>query len=349
MKRLLAGLLGLAAIAALFMNAPATAQGMAEGLRLCTQVLLPSLLPFMIVVSFLSLSGGLLLPARLLSPLFRLLRLPNALRDVWLASFLGGYPTGAHTLGTLVQQGLLPREQAGKMLRCCLNPGPAFLVLAVGQSMLGSRQIGGLLLLSQAISSLLLCALLCRGAKRGDGGAPAKRLDSLSDAFVAAVSGASAAMLTVFAFVLAFSVVFSLLDAFDPRLKPLAAILEVTLGCAAAAELGGKTGLLLVAFFLGFGGFSVGFQVLALARQASIPTKGFWSARLLGGLLNAGVFRLLLFFDKTAVSTLATRTPPVAVYSSDRLLGAVCIAAMLLISLKKLEAPVIKSRRQNAG
>ena len=302
----------------------------------------------MIAVSFLSLSGGLLLPARLLSPLFRLLRLPDALRDVWLASFLGGYPTGAHTLATLAQQGLLPREQAGRMLRCCVNPGPAFLVLAVGQSMLGSRQIGGLLLLSQGISSLLLCALLCRGGgfRNGSGdSAPARRLDSLSDAFVTAVSGASAAILTVFAFVLAFSAVFSLLDAFDPRLKPLAAVLEVTLGCATAAELGGKTGLLLAAFFLGFGGFSVGFQVLALARQASIPTKGFWSARLLGGLLNAGVFRLLLFFDKTAVATLAAHAPPVAVYSSDRLLGAVCIAAMLLISLKKLEAPVIKSRR----
>ncbi len=344
MKRLLAALLGLAAIAALFINAPAAARGIAEGLRLCTQVLLPSLLPFMIAVSFLSLSGGLLWPAKLLSPLFKLLRLPDTLRDVWLASFLGGYPTGAHTLATLTQQGLLPRDAAGRMLRCCVNPGPAFLVLAVGQSMLGSRHIGGLLLLSQALSSLLLCALLCRRAPRAMGETAAKRLDSLSDAFVAAVSGASSAMLTVFAFVLTFSVVFSLLDAFDPRLKPLAAILEVTLGCATAAALGGKTGLLLTAFFVGFGGFAVGFQVLALARQASIPTQGFWRGRLMGGLLNAGVFRLLLIFDKTAVATLARHAPPVAVYSSDRLLGAICIAAMLLISLKKLEAPVLKSR-----
>ncbi len=345
MKQLLAGLTGLAAIAALFVKAPAAAQGVAEGVRLCMQVLLPSLLPFMIAVSFLSLSGGLLLPAKLLFPLFKLLGLPNALRDVWLASFLGGYPTGAHTLATLVQQGLMPRETAGRMLRCCVNPGPAFLVLAVGQAMLGSRHIGGLLLLAQVISSLLLCALLCRRERHTAGEVSAKRLPSLSDAFVSAVSGASTAMLTVFAFVLAFSVVFSLLDAFDPRLKPLAAVLEVTLGCAAAAELGGKTGLLLTAFFIGFGGFSVGFQVLALARQAGIPTRGFWPARLLGGLLNSGVFGLLLAFDKTAVATLAKHTPPVAVWSSDRLLGAVCIAAMLLISLKKLEMPAIKSKR----
>lgn len=344
MRRTLAALFGLVGILALFTQPQAAEQGVADGVRLCMQVLLPSLFPFMIVVSFLSLSGGLLLPAKLLSPLFGWLHLPDALRDIWLASFLGGYPTGVHTLATLSQQGLLPRESAGQMLRCCVNPGPAFLVLAVGQSMFGSQHIGGLLLLSQAISSLVLCALLCRSGQKKVS-APPKRIDSLADAFVAAVSGTSSAMLTIFAFVMAFSVVFSILGAFDPRLKPLAAILEVTLGCTTAAQLEGTAGLLLAAFFIGFGGFSVGFQVLALARQATIPTNGFWRARLLAGLLNAGVFRLLLFFDRTAVAAVAENTPPTAIWSYDRLLGAACIAAMLLISLKKLDFPVVKSKR----
>lgn len=345
MKQILAGLMGLAAIAALFTQPQATAQGVAEGVRLCMQVLLPSLFPFMIVVSFLSLSGGLLLPAKMLSPLFRWLRLPDSLRDVWLASFLGGYPTGAHTLATLVRQGLMPRETAGRMLRCCVNPGPAFLLLAVGQSMFRSHHIGTLLLLSQAISSLALSALLCHSRLK-EAPVPAKRLDSLSDAFVTAVSGASSAMLTIFAFVLAFSVAFSLLNVLGPHLKPLAAVLEVTLGCTIAAQLGGMVGLLLSAFFIGFGGFSVGFQVLVLARQAEIPTKGFWRARLFAGALNAGIFRLLLLFDKTAVvAAVADSMPPMPVWSYDRLLGATCIAAMLLISLKKLESPALKSKR----
>lgn len=345
MKRIIAGLIGLVSIAVLFTRSPVAAQGISEGMQICMQVLLPSLFPFMIVVSFLSLSGGLLLPAKLLSPLFRLLRLPDALRDVWLASVLGGYPTGAHTLATLVEQKLMPRDVAGRMLRCCVNPGPAFLILAVGQSMFGSRHIGVLLLISQVISSLILCALLCRSAKKTAPASSTTRLDSLTDAFVAAVSGAASAMLTIFAFVLAFSVIFSLINAIDPRLKPLAAILEVTLGCTAAAQLGGKIGLVLLAFFIGFGGLSVCFQVLALARRASIPTNGFWRARILAGLINAGVFRGLLIFDKTVVSTFAATTPPMAIWSCDRLLGAVCIAAMLLISLKKLEYPIAKIKQ----
>lgn len=345
MKRIIAGLLGLASIAALFMRSPVAAQGIAEGVQLCMQVLLPSLFPFMIVVSFLSLSGGLLLPAKLLAPLFRLLRLPDALCDVWLASFLGGYPTGAHTLATLVEQKLMSRDVAGRMLGCCVNPGPAFLVLAVGQSMFGSRQIGAMLLVSQVLSSLILCAFLCRSSKKAAPASATTRLESLTDAFVSAVSGAASAMLTIFAFVLAFSVIFSLINAFDPRLKPLAAFLEVTLGCTVAAQLGGKIGLMLLAFFIGFGGFSVCFQVLALARQASIPINGFWRARILAGLFNAGVFRVLLLFDKTVVSTFAATTPPMAVWSCDRLLGAVCIAAMILISLKKLEYSAVKIKR----
>ncbi|MFV0497794.1 MAG: hypothetical protein ACK5L0_06495 [Candidatus Fimivivens sp.] len=345
MKQILTGLSGFLVIATLLAHSTVATQGITEGVRLCMQVLLPSLFPFMIITSFLSLSGGLLLPAKLLSPLFRLLRLPDALRDVWLTSFLGGYPTGAHTLTTLVQQKMMPRETAGQMLGCCVNPGPAFLVLAVGRAILGARHIGEMLLISQLISSILLCALLCRSHQKTAPIATRTRLSSLSDAFVCAVSGAATAMLTIFAFVLTFSVIFSLLNAFDPRLKFLTAILEVTLGCTIATQLGGVVGFLLLAFFIGFGGFSVGFQVLALARQASIPTKGFWRTRLLAGLLNAVVFRILLMFDKTAISTIATSMPPMAVWSCDRLLGAVCIAAMLLISFKKVELLAVKIER----
>lgn len=342
MKRWLSCIGGFVMIAALFAKPQAVISGITEGGRLCTQILLPSLFPFMIAVSFLSLSGGLSPPAKLLLPVFKLLHLPNQLCDIWLASFLGGYPTGAHTLAVLTQQGLLSKQAAGQMLRCCINPGPAFLILAVGQSMLGSRQIGVLLLISQVISSLALCTLLCRAKTSKSSPKVKKRLDSLSDAFVTAVTGSSSAMLNILAFVLTFSVLLSLLGTFSPVLKQMGAVLEVTLGCSIAAEIGGKTGLLLMAFFIGFGGVSVCFQVLALARQADITAKGFWWARLLSGLLNAITFRFLLIFDKTAVATIAQNTPPMAIWSADRLLGALCLAAMLLVSLKKFEHSVSK-------
>lgn len=345
MKRLLCCVFGAIIIAALFTKSDAVLIGVQDGCRLCMQVLLPSLFPFMIITSFLSLSGALFLPAKLLSPIFKLLRLPNEMSDVWLASFLGGYPTGAHTLSTLSQQGLLPRHTAGRMLRCCINPGPAFLVLAVGQGMLGSRHIGMLLLISQAISSLVLCALLCHSKKSNALTLTPKRLDSLTAAFVTSVSGAASAMMTIFSFVLTFSVILSLIGSFDERLKVLASIFEVTLGCAAAAQFGGEVGLLLIAFFIGFGGLSVCFQVLSLAQQAGISANGFWRARLLAGVLNAIVFRMLLFFDKTALATLATNSPPLAVWSVDRLLGAACLTAMMLISMKKIEPVSIKFRQ----
>lgn len=337
MKRLLCCVVGLIVIVALFTNSEAVVIGIMDGCRLCMHVLLPSLFPFMIITSFLSLSGVLSLPSKLLIPIFKLLHLPNEMRDIWLASFLGGYPTGAHTLSTLVQQGLLPRHTANWMLRCCINPGPAFLVLAVGQGMLGSQRIGILLLISQAISSLILCTLLCHNKKSNSFTETPKKLGSFTHAFVTSVSGSASAMITIFSYVLTFSVILSLIGSFDDRLKPFSAILEVTLGCTTAAQLGGKIGLLLIAFLIGFGGLSVCFQVLALASKAEISINGFWRARFLAGILNAGIFRILLNLDKTAVTTIAVNSPPMAIWSVDRVLGAACITAMLLISMKKME------------
>ena len=337
MKRSLCLLIGFLSVILLFSNSEAVQQGIFDGGKICLDVLLPSIFPFMIVTSFLSLSGALSLPGKLLQPLFGILGAEKPLAEVWLSSFIGGYPTGAHTLSVMVQQGLLPRKQAERFLRCCVNPGPAFLVLAVGQGMLGSRHIGFLLLLSQLVSSILLCALLCRKNRDSQVDMTVKQPKSISDAFVTAVSGSSGAMINIFAYVLVFAVLLSLLNSYDKRIILVAASFEVTLGCATAAQLGGKAGLLLTAFFIGFGGFSVGFQALSLARQAQIMPTGFWRARLFSGLINAAVFWTILFFDKTAILTMTTNAPPMAVWSVDRLLGAACISAMLLLSFKKIE------------
>lgn len=338
MIRILCFFFGVFAVFALFTQPVAVATGIYEGGQLCLQVLLPSLFPFMIITAFLSLCGALALPAKLLSPLFKLMRLPVQLGEIWLASFIGGYPTGAHTLSVLVEQGYISRQTAPKMLRCCVNPGPAFLVLAVGQGMFGSRHIGVILLLSQLISSLMLCALTCRNKKQGETSRlPKGSTLSCSNAFVTAVSGSASSMINIFAFVLTFSVLLTILNTYDSRLSMIASSLEVTLGCATAARLGDIYGLLLTAFFLGFGGFSVGFQVLSLARQAQIDAENFWRTRLLAGMLNAGILRIMLFFDKSAIATMVVNSRPVAIWSVDRLLGAACLAAMLLISMQKLE------------
>lgn len=320
---------------ALVGRADLVAEGVASGLSVCLDVLLPSLFPFMSLAGFVALSGlgGLVaLPFRPVTR--RLLRLPDELGAVWLAGMAGGYPTGAGTLATLVQGGRLSSGDAARMLSFCINPGPAFVVVAVGRMMFGSTRAGWLLLLSQCFSSLLIGWLAMRGGKPiSASSAPPL---GLADALVTAVKNASFGMLSVCSYVLLFSALSSLIAplAGGGRLSALIiGLLEVTSGCAAAAGLGGRTGILLAAFLISFSGLSVLCQASALALGAGIRPRRVLTIRLAGGLLSGLFTALLLRVFGAALPALSSNVAPLAVVAPRRMLGAVCLACMLLTVL----------------
>ena len=68
----------------------------------------------------------------------RLLRLPDAAAPVLLASMIGGDPTGAQAVLSFTEAGRLEAQDASRLLRCSVNAGPAFVVIAVGERMFGS-------------------------------------------------------------------------------------------------------------------------------------------------------------------------------------------------------------------
>lgn len=100
--------------------------GAREGLQLCLETVIPSLLPFFFLSGAItsSLSGP---PGGLLCFLARLLRIPEEAAGVLIPGFLGGYPVGAKAVEGLYCQGRISYREAGRLLSFCSNPGPAFL------------------------------------------------------------------------------------------------------------------------------------------------------------------------------------------------------------------------------
>lgn len=322
--------------AALFLSGAVTATAVSSALSVCLDSFLPSLFPFMIIASFLSLSGAIRLICRPLYPVMRLLSLPKQTADLWVSSFIGGYPAGAACLCGLYDIGTVSRDDAERLLPCLVNPGPAFILLVVGQGVFGSVRLGAALLLSQAVTSLLLCALCGRNSE-GSRDEPVSHPLPFDGAFVEAVSRSAAAMIDIFAFVIAFAVITGLLTAFFPFLSPLCMIFEVTLGCQSCGQF--SNALYLAAFLIGFGGLSVCFQVLAISRRTGLVPKRFWSIRLLSGIINAVIARVIMLFlpGWAEICSVSFGSRPIASYSADRLLGGLCFCAMLLITMKKLE------------
>jgi sporulation integral membrane protein YlbJ len=337
--------LGILFTAAMLLAFPApAAQGARQGLALCAEVVVPTLFPFMALSGFLALSGVGDILAWPLLPITRyLLRLPDQAAGAVLMGLIGGYPAGAKTIAALVSTGQLSPKEAERMLCCAVNAGPSFLVSAVGGAMFGSLKVGWVLLLGQVAGSLAaggLAALgqpLPRKGRRGED-------RPMAAAFVEAVSSAASAMLAACAFIVFFSVVGELIRLMftarpgSPLYTLMIGLIEVTQGCALSSRVSGPMGLLLAAFFVGFGGLSIMGQVAAILMGSGVHLKSYLLTRPLAGMVSAAV--VLPFYPglQPVMAVISRQDPPVPSPSQGGIVGAVCLviaAAMLLVGRPK--------------
>ena len=207
-----------AALCGLFVLITASAQAVQAcraGLRLCAELILPSLFPFFVLSALLAKLG---LPAQLgerLAPLGRrLFRVSGAGCTALLMGLLGGYPLGAAYIAELCENGCVDEEEAGRLLAFCNNSGPAFFLGALGTGVFGSPRLG-LLLYAVHVCAALLTGLLLRG--RGPFAAEASPDAApplpFSKALPEAVRQAVSASLNVCGFVVCFAVFTGLMNA----------------------------------------------------------------------------------------------------------------------------------------
>ena len=298
-----------AALCGLFVMIAASAQTVAacrEGLRLCVELILPSLFPFFVLSALLGKLGLPGLLGKRLAPLGeRLFHVSGAGFTAFFMGLLGGYPLGAAYIANLTESGQVSDREASRLLAFCNNSGPAFFVGALGTGVFGSVQIG-LLLYAVHMAAALLTGLIFRGKNNASDSAvlPMPPLP-FSKAIPEAVRQAVSASLNVCGFVVCFAVFTGLLDA-KGFLSLVAGHLAVWTGqslpwCRALLkgflELGGGIGALrglpstpenlaLAAALMGWGGLSVQFQTLSLIADRDIKSAPHTAGRLLSAVLS---------------------------------------------------------------
>ena len=312
------------AAAALLIWPQAVAGGVSRGLSICGTVIIPSLFPFLVLAGFLVRSGvSAALGRRLERPTRFLFGLPGCCAAGILVAFVGGYPAGGIAAGELLERGYITRSEGKRMLRFCVNAGPAFIISAVGAGMLGNVRAGAVLFAAHILAALLMGL----GGRIWDGrskeadreeGLPAgpKRLPTAA-AFVESVNGACRSLLYMCGFVVLFAAILALCDAsgFPALIQQALALpfrlagadadalnclfpclLEVSCGAVEASGAGGLAPLLL-GMALGWGGLSVHCQLAANLHAYKVMDRGFFAARAvhaaLGGLLTILLFRIV--------------------------------------------------------
>lgn len=280
-----------------------TADAARNGLMLCVNVVLPSLFPFFVLSSFVTLSGISRALSRLFAPLMsRLFRISGAGASALILGMLGGYPIGASCIKTLYQQGECSKEECEHLLGFCNNSGPSFLLGAVGVGVFGSIKLGLLLLTVHWLSAMTVGLFfrfhsLPLRHSRLQSGAPI----SFSSAFCQAVGSGLQSALNVCAFIVFFAVLTEILHLFSflPSAGLAGAIstglFEITSGIAAlqtsAANL--PTAFVLAAGLIGFGGLSIHAQTLSVLSETNLSVKKYFLGKLLHALISAGYAALL--------------------------------------------------------
>lgn len=325
-----------------------------EGLRLCYNVILPSLFPFFVLSALvvdLGLAGYI---GRALEGIMRpLFNVPGACASAFALGFVGGYPVGARTALSLYQKGMCTKTEAERLLAFCNNSGPAFILGVVGAGVFASSKVGLLLYLAHAAASVCVGFLFRfykrEGKRRERRASPTFEAERITVAFTGAIKNSFLSTLNICAFVVFFTVVIKLLflsgllpglaGVLGALLSPLGfstqwaerlltGLIELTSGVWTLTGAGTMSGKLsMAAFLLGWAGLSVHCQVLSFIGGSGLSVKTYIGGKLLHGGLSALFIGLLLRFFPLE--------EPVAAYLAEQVEGiaGVDFSSALTISL----------------
>ena len=318
-----------------------TRRGVAFGVKLCLETLIPSMLPLLILADFFQHSALGAAASRLFEKPMRLLfGVSGAGAGALLFSVLGGFPAGAQSIFYASNQQTISKREGQTLQLLCFCPSAAFTVGAVGGSMLGS--VGaGLLLEVSVLLPLAVLSVPLRFYAKPSAVSPTKKVSAepAAKAFTESVARGSRSMLLICAFVCFFSALPPVLGAFrlPEQVKVWAfALPELTGGIRSAVQ---SLSLPWIAGLLSFGGFCAHCQVLPVLQKLRLPYALFLAFRLVHAGLSVLVCRLLCLLFPFEVAVFAEQRAsfaPSAASSAAVSVCMVCMCAMLLLGSRTI-------------
>lgn len=317
----------------------APTSGIADGLKFCAGVLIPSLFPFMAISCFIVLSGISEQIGNIFSPVVKLLfYLPGSAGPTILLSLIGGYPAGAKGIQRLLLKGLINQEQAFRMALFAVGAGPAFIISVVGRQLFHSSFIGLIIFFSQI--SICLIQGIFLGIHARISGVPFyapysnnKLKNHAGSALVDSCIESAQSMINMCSFVIIFSALLSIanqtgLSRATAKFVSLLGIpnsisaalisilLEVNRGCLDIASFGGSPEL--ASFAIGWAGICVHLQIFSALKGVHFSKTKFTLFRLLQAALSSVVTFFSLNMLNISVETFYTEKihPQVGISSS---------------------------------
>lgn len=184
-----------------------------KSVKVCFEVMIPSLYAFMAVSGFVVSSNLYILLGKPFSGISRyLFRIPPEYFSVFLIGSVGGYPVGARLLSELYSEGKIDKDTAERMLSYCYLAGPAFICGAAGVKLFGSVK-AGLIMFAAIISANLIIAIISGiGREIPPKSRLCAKLDLSFDNLISSVCGGAEGMFSICAIIVFFSSIICILE-----------------------------------------------------------------------------------------------------------------------------------------
>lgn len=311
-------------------------EGVKKGISICMESLIPSLYPFMILTNMYASSGAAERKIPLADKLCQFLfGLPGSCAAVIMFSLVGGLPIGAEMSSELYSRGVISAQQYRRMLCFCVNPGPAFVISAVGLTMLGSEKAGVLIFMSLVLSSLIIGVVSrffsVENESCSNNGTNIKMADTKGTLIEKAVVKSSKSILMISAWVVAFSCLTELaanLGIPDGMKTFFICTAEMTKGSMIAAQ---SFPIPIVAAVIGFSGICGHFQLMGALNRAGLKYKYFLVGRIANSGLSAVICSLLLRAFPVARETFSVGIKPEGRDTSGSIVLSVLMIVMAVL------------------
>ncbi|MBQ9657614.1 MAG: sporulation integral membrane protein YlbJ [Clostridia bacterium] len=274
-----------------------------NGLALFANSVIPSLFPFFVATELLSYTNITKILGkffnRFMKPLFNV---RGEGSFALIMGILSGYPVGAKIVCDLRKNNICSKEECERLLSFTNNSGPLFIIATVGVSLFGSSAIGFLLLITHILSSLTVGFLFrfwkynktSSNVSLSTNSSSLKTkvsFSKLGEIISNSINNSISTLLTIGGFVVLFSVIISIIqnsnilsfvEVFIPSkfTSPLIlGLLEITNGISLVTAIPVKKlsiTIIMVAFLLGFGGFSVLLQVWSIVSKSDLSLKPYF-------------------------------------------------------------------------
>lgn len=284
------------------------------GVNIWMYNIFPALFPFFILSDLLVNYGFMELLSELFKKITNLFGLSGMASFPILGSLISGSPSGAKYTKQLLDNSLITEDEANYLILFTHSVNPLFVIGTVGSVLLNDKEIGILILLSIILGNFIIGLLFRKkriynkdkiSIKKALGLMHKKRISNHNN-FITILSNSIYNSIDLLFLLLGIIIVFLILSSFIEKfyidnnvLIIIKGILEISQGVKFVSInnyiLLYK--IIIITFFLSFGGLSVHLQVASIINRTKIKYKNFLISRIIHSIISPIlVFILFLLF-----------------------------------------------------